>query len=292
MRLQNAFSKRRTRMSLHPLLDPSIWQKRFRQTVCVAFLVAISSSFFVGLPVFAQSPYGSPSLSEPTDDLSDAVVRINRLENQIRQLSGQLEESKFENRRLSDQLKRLQEDIDFRLQDLEKKRSEVKPKAADTKPVETKSAEAPQPLSTSRPSEPLPRPAATSSGEARTAYDFAYAFILQKNYPEAERALAAFVKEHARDALVPDALFWLGDAQSQQNNTRAAIESFLKITTDYPNARLAPNAFVRLGRALGTLNAKEQACNALAQVNARYPQAAATVKRNAEAEQKKLGCAS
>lgn len=48
-------------------------------------------------------------------DAADLVVRTSRMENQIRQLAGQIEELRFENRRLSEQLRKFQEDVDFRL---------------------------------------------------------------------------------------------------------------------------------------------------------------------------------
>ncbi len=59
-------------------------------------------------------------LSQPTQaqDAADLLVRVNRLENQLRTLSGQLEQAQFENRKLQDQLKRFQEDVEFRFQDV------------------------------------------------------------------------------------------------------------------------------------------------------------------------------
>ncbi|HEY5798284.1 MAG TPA: tol-pal system protein YbgF [Bosea sp. (in: a-proteobacteria)] len=56
----------------------------------------------LGLPAKAQ-------------DAADLVVRTSRMENQIRQLSGQIEQLQFENKRLSEQLRKFQEDVDFRL---------------------------------------------------------------------------------------------------------------------------------------------------------------------------------
>lgn len=55
------------------------------------------------------------SLPAMAQDAADLVVRTARMENQIRQLSGQIEQLQFENRRLSDQLRKFQEDVDFRL---------------------------------------------------------------------------------------------------------------------------------------------------------------------------------
>jgi tol-pal system protein YbgF len=55
------------------------------------------------------------SLPAGAQDAADLVVRTSRMENQIRQLSGQIEQLQFENRRLSEQLRKFQEDVDFRL---------------------------------------------------------------------------------------------------------------------------------------------------------------------------------
>jgi len=48
-------------------------------------------------------------------DAADLLVRTSRLENQLRSLSGQIEQLQFENKRLSEQLRKFQEDVDFRM---------------------------------------------------------------------------------------------------------------------------------------------------------------------------------
>ncbi|NIX77900.1 tol-pal system protein YbgF [Microvirga terricola] len=57
------------------------------------------------------------ALPAAAQDASDAIVRLNRLENQFRQLSGQVEQLQFENRQLKDQLRKFQEDVEFRFQE-------------------------------------------------------------------------------------------------------------------------------------------------------------------------------
>ena len=61
------------------------------------------------------------SLATPAcaQDVSDLLVRLNRLESQVRQLSGQNEQLQFENKRLSDQLAKFQKDVEFRFQDMQ-----------------------------------------------------------------------------------------------------------------------------------------------------------------------------
>jgi tol-pal system protein YbgF len=50
-------------------------------------------------------------------DPGEMVVRITRLENQLREMAGQIEQLQHENRRLVDQLRKFQEDVEFRLGD-------------------------------------------------------------------------------------------------------------------------------------------------------------------------------
>lgn len=103
-------------------------------------------------------------------DASDAIVRLNRLENQFRQMSGQVEQLQFENRQLKEQLRKFQEDVEFRFQE---NRGGSKPAPSNTAPARPtqpqpqkrsdafdpndapEAAGAPRPLGTTAPSAPL-----------------------------------------------------------------------------------------------------------------------------------------
>ena len=66
----------------------------------------------VGPPGGGDEGYGQ---GQP--DSSSLLVRIDRLETQMRQLNGQIEQLQFANHKLEDELKKFQEDVDFRFQD-------------------------------------------------------------------------------------------------------------------------------------------------------------------------------
>jgi tol-pal system protein YbgF len=51
-----------------------------------------------------------------SDDAS-LLVRVERLEDQIRQMTGEIQQMQFQNHQLQDQLKKFQEDVDFRFQE-------------------------------------------------------------------------------------------------------------------------------------------------------------------------------
>ena len=125
-------------------------------------------------------------LSAPAraQDAAEVVVRMNRLENQVRQMSGQIEQLQFENRQLKDQVRKFQEDVEFRFQDgrggapraqapaaqQAPPVTQTPPSAAQARPQRRGDAfdagempnapGAPRPLGTTTPSPPLPGPGA------------------------------------------------------------------------------------------------------------------------------------
>jgi tol-pal system protein YbgF len=310
-------------------------------------LVVLIAAFSLTGPALAQ-------------DAADVVVRMNRLENQVRQMSGQIEQLQFENRQLKDQVKKFQEDVEFRFQDSRggapraqtaaPQPAATAPPAASAQPRPQRRGDAfepgempnapgaPRPLGTTSPSPPPtgvqppatigsiidndgagpgspldlnqvrgtgagaaapaspPRPAspsvaATGSGDPRTDYDAAYAYILQKQYERAEMGFRQFLQSHPRDKLSPDATFWLGESYLQRGRHREAAEQFLKVSTEYTTSVKAPDAMLRLGIALNALGAKDQACATFAQLGRKFPQAGPSVREGVEREQKRARCA-
>jgi tol-pal system protein YbgF len=311
--------------------------------------------------------FALPALAQ---DASELVVRLNRLENQSRQMAGQIEQLQFENRQLKEQTRKFQEDVEFRFQDA---RGGARPSAAPSPgssqtPSSLPSAPprpqrrgdafdpsltpgapgAPQPLGTAQPSAPLgggmagarsaptigsiieadddegpsqggppldlqqlgrtasaappstavappsaapaPSVAATGSANARADYETAYAYVLQKQYEQAEMGLRQFLQSHPRDRLVPDATYWLGETYLQRNRPREAAEQFLKISTQHAASAKAPDAMLKLGVSLNALGARDQACATLAELERKYPQAGPNVRQGVEREQKRARC--
>ena len=305
-------------------------------------------------------------------DPGDFVVRLNRLENQVRQMSGHIEQLQFENGQLKAQLRKFQEDVEFRFQERAggPPRSAA-PAAAPPAPAAQPSPPpgrpprrgdafdpaaapnapgAPMQLGTTLPSPPVsgavagvgagpamprgaidagptigslieededappvgtpldlsaagrvataappPPPstsiAATGTGNPRTDYDMAYAYILQRQYEQAEMGLREFLQSHPRDRLVPDAIYWLGESYLQRNRPREAAEQFLKVSTEHARAGKAPDAMLKLGISLNALGARDQACATFAELGRKYPEASNSVRQGVERELKRARCA-
>jgi tol-pal system protein YbgF len=82
-------------------------------------------------------PFAGESQDATQQDSAGLLVRIGRLESQMRQISGQIEQMQFETHRLAEQLKKFQEDVDFRFH-------EGAPGTPTAKPPQKRS-EAPEP---------------------------------------------------------------------------------------------------------------------------------------------------
>jgi len=98
----------------------------------------------------AQQDQDSPSSA------SEVAVRLDRLENQLRQLTGTIEQLQFHNQQLEMQIKRMQDDTEYRLQQLGSKGGS--PRAA-------------APMSAPAMSAPAPMPAQSAPGRRSDEFD-------------------------------------------------------------------------------------------------------------------------
>ncbi|MBB3971504.1 tol-pal system protein YbgF [Hansschlegelia beijingensis] len=108
------------------------------------------------LAFFGERPErrGEPSYVQPaqSSSMADIAVRLDRLENQMRQLNGRLEQLEFQSRKNDEALKRFQGDVDYRFQDLESgkgggakpgRRSDVGPASGSSGPAQIGSSSGP-----------------------------------------------------------------------------------------------------------------------------------------------------
>jgi tol-pal system protein YbgF len=128
------------------------------------------------------------------------------------------------------------------------------------------------------------------SNSPKDAYDLAYGYVLRRDYALAEQSFRAFLDQHKGDRNVPLATYWYGESLYQQKKYNEAANVFLDIYKQHPQSQRAPDSLLRLGQSLAQLGNKEGACGSLGAVVSRYPKASANVKKNAEDEQKRLGC--
>ncbi|HYH37664.1 MAG TPA: tol-pal system protein YbgF [Azospirillum sp.] len=253
----------------------------------------------LGLQV-AESTPGSTQVAQMAPSLAaDFEIRLQRLERAVSELTGRYEESTYQSTQLKDRLERLNADIDFRLQQLEKgghsagaaTTAAAAPEKAPEKPA---AAPATGQLGATKPSEkPASGPqvaALPANATPDKQYEHAFEQLRNGNYDAAEKEFSTFIAKNKTHNLTGSAQYWLGETYYVRNRFGEAAASFGEVLQKYPKGNKAPDALLKLGLSLSSLNKKTEACTALGQLNKMYPDAAPSVKRRSEMERKKLNC--
>lgn len=269
-------------------------------------------------PTVIRSPAagGSSSYAPGTGDPAPALPpgmaarlddRVDMLEEQIRQLTGKVEEANHRAQQAIKQLERLQADIDLRFRDLQ---GGAAPAAATPGAEPPKAnlggnaaegagpAPGPQVLG-AMPEKDLKKalqqqPAAAATApqpkDPQALYDLAYAAAQRGDYATAEKGFQDFLSRHGSHALAGNASYWLGDIAYAKKDFGTAAATFLEAYKQHGKHTKAPDMIFKAGSAFGQLGKKKEACTAFAILFKEHPKMPDRVKRAATAEKEKYDC--
>jgi tol-pal system protein YbgF len=261
---------------------------------------------------------------------ADLLIQVNRLETQLSNVNGRVEALEFELSRTRDANNDLLTDNETLARDAAALRQQVDKQARaiaamqmmlgiepEPEPVETYSAlddaGAPQGFAmaqsqsngrgvdSSGPAQlntgsALPEgslgtlPASQLPGEAGALFAEAKARLIRLDYAGAEEAFRAFIDQFGKDPQAGEAYFWLGEALHQQQAYADSGAAYTTMIRSYPDDVRAPDALVRLARAMRFLGETEKACTALDTLPKRYPGATKVVRDLAAVERTRSGC--
>ncbi len=256
--------------------------------------------------------------------------RVILLEEQVRALTGKIEELNFQILQLQEQMRRVQEDNEFRFQELEEKRTDAGDRnrrtiaGADEPAKNTDDSgpnknvrvlgEPPRTLGTitldgqgnvisgtlsdpadairegTPPSDDTTVAALPGSDTAEQLYQNAYEFILSGDYGTAEAGFRDHIERYPGNPQSADAHYWLGEALLGQGRNREAAEVFLSASQDYPNAKKAPDMLLKLGVALVELDQKKVACATFREAASRYSDVSDAFRQRLAREQQAAAC--
>lgn len=247
---------------------------------------------------------------DPASRAAGLEIRMQRLEEQLRQLTGRIEEVEYAQRRTSDRIDQLVADLDARLQGRPVAGGEAAAQPAqqaavapaprrDTPP----SIIAPDPAaqqghvlgtipqeSAANPPKPNPQAALAPSG-ADGGYRQALDFLQAGNWALAEQAFSNFVQTYPDDSRVPTASYWLGETYLFRKDYPAAASVFARNYRTYgQTAPRAPDNLLKLGVALAAMGDKDRACQTFAELAKRHPKAPAPVLQAMTREKTAAGC--
>lgn len=293
-------------------------------------LTTLQRQVYTGKPPPADAATSAPPpvASDPGDSGSAArnAVRISQLENEIRRLTGRIEEVDHHIGQIQRRLDQLVGDMDRRLTALEGGRPAAAasadgaqpgvqpgPLAGDPAPQPQGAAPPLPPNAPGAPPRPLgtiprdlavqtprgPDPAAQPQaaqpvlppGTPEQQYDYALSLMLQKqDFAQAETALRAFLEAHPKDKLAGNAQFWLGETFFVRKNFQDAAFAYAESFQKYPKGIKAPDSLLKLGMSLAELDKKKEACTAYSRLLETFPRVNATFKARVDREQRRSKC--
>jgi tol-pal system protein YbgF len=129
-----------------------------------------------------------------------------------------------------------------------------------------------------------------SGEDPKQVYETAYGFMLQQNYGAAQSGFGDFLKRFPQHGLVPNALYWLGETYYVQKNFTNAAEAFDLVLVAHGSSNKAPDSQLKKAMSLAQLGKNPDACSALRQLAAKFPNAPSHVKTKADSERRRVGC--
>ena len=223
------------------------------------------------------------SLSNRVDDLEQAArTRNDQIDTLAHDLDAARKDAADVHAQLKDEQDRLAA-LEGRLKALDEKVSAAAAQAAAAAPPPP--GEPPSQLGPP----PGPGPASTSADDPQ-AFARAKQLLLEGKYTAAGTAFQRFVDEHGDSVNGPEAHYWLGETLFIRGMYPEASIAYIGAIRGWPKTDWAPDAVVKLARALMAQNRRQDACSALDDLKRRYPSASPPVKAKA-AEVRAAACA-
>jgi TolA-binding protein len=232
---------------------------------------------------FAPAPMPSPSRGGggvPQEIAQQLLARVGELEEQVRQLRGQLDVAQNANRRLTEDVEKLRGDMDFRLQQLEGGGGRAAPARPPQGPAAAQ-APAPAPQAVA-PSSPGPRPAERAIADGQAA-------LGRQDYNAAESA-AREVLQGRPGPRVQDANLLLGEALLGKRQFQNAALAFNDAYNANRRSARAPEALLGLANAFQGFGARREACDTLDQLQSEYPRLAGGLAQQVTYSRRRAQC--
>ncbi|MBW8812203.1 MAG: tol-pal system protein YbgF [Caulobacterales bacterium] len=227
--------------------------------------------------VFQLRDTGKPVTVEPADTdarIDELSGKLNDLGETLRKVNGSLEttthdldQERRENAALKAQLQALGQRLDA---------AEQKLAAGPAAPAALADG---------------PAPAAAAAGDPAKDFAKARQLMLAGDYDGAEQAFSGFVQAYPDSPKTQEASYWWGKTLSVRADHADAAKAYIGAIRGWPQTSWAPDAVVELARSLVALKKPADACQTLAELNRRYPKAAASVASRAAAVRTQAKCA-
>lgn len=238
----------------------------------------------------------------PAGEKTDAaVVQAQDLEENVRQLTGDVERMTFEREEEAEKQKRIQEDNNQRFIDLENRLKEVERQLRQANEEKERAEKALQAAEKQRKEKEAAAQkaekdkkdkikAAYGKKDAKTLYNEAFAAIKKQDYKNAEKQFEAFLELHPKNSLAGNAQYWLGESYFARGQFDKAAVAFAEGFQKYRDSQKAPDNLFKLGLTMARMNKKQEACIAFKNFLTEYPKVSDSMTKRLQKEMNKLSC--
>jgi tol-pal system protein YbgF len=245
--------------------------------------------------------------------LGQFEVRLGQLEEELRRLTGRIEQLEFGQRTLENRFDQLIGDLDARLLSLEGPPADQAgaappPEAQAALPAQSPTPPAPAPtpepqtlgqvprsavLALPRPDpSAIPPPPAIRELPPQRQYDAAMELLRAGDYTGAEGGLKLFLDLNPEHALAANAAYWLAETYYVRKNYPAAAAAFARNYRTYgKDAAKASDNLLKLGMSLEGLGERDKACLSYAELAKEFPNAPAHIQQALARERARAACA-
>lgn len=254
--------------------------------------------------------------------------RLDDLEDQLRQLTGKVEEANHQAGVTATKLERFQADVELRFKELSE---QIHPPQSAAAPQEEPAVpETPAPPSPGGKKQPVPpnnsaenpglapgpqvlgtisdkdmkKSAAAAPKEAaakeaaakeapkdpKAAYDAAYALYQGNDFAGSAEAFKAFLAKYPEHQLAPSATYWVGESAFAQKDYKTALVSFADGYKKFPNSTKAPDLLFKMGLSFEQVGMTKEACSSIRRLFDVHKDMPDRLRKAATAEKTKLGC--
>jgi tol-pal system protein YbgF len=253
-----------------PLDDRSVKRLDKMEKVVRELRAIVFQGRDTGKPVVVQAAETDAQIAALSEKLTDLEQTLTKLNGQNETLTHDLDEA----RRANDSEKARADALDQRLAALEKR-------LADQEVAATSAG----------PAAPLAGGPAPTSSDPNAAFKSARQLLLDGDYGAAEQAFAGYVDAFPDSAKAPEARYWLGETQFVREAYGDAAGNYLGAVRGWPQTSWAPDAVLKLSRALVALKKPADACKTLDELARRYPKAPSAVTSRAATTRVQAKCA-
>jgi TolA-binding protein len=205
-----------------------------------------------------RQPAGTQAGAPASSAVADLTARVDSLEAQLRELTGQIEQNGNRLRQMEEGMNRLRDSTGARLDVLERGGTSA-PEPA--RPSTSSSSSTPERPAAADATADRPA-AATSDAAAEEAYNAGFRLWEAKRYTEAQKALEAAAKRYPKSKWASWANNLAGRAYLDAGKPATAAKTFLANYQANPKGERAADSLYFLGQALVSLDKPADACKA------------------------------